>query len=462
MNAISPLAFLVGGISLGAFWLGYDLAGKKVETKILGGSEGRLATSDRPPALSVKPSQVEDVIAKLAADPQALAGTKLEEYPEATRNHPSFRNLIFAWLTTDPEKASYWLSFQSSPWVSQFLRDFGQSVAQRLPKAGIDFLLALKSPGKYPEFEAVLITQLPYIPGGFEQALKSDGPFPPQKRNEIIKLWAESDGGAALKHLRGVEIKKTELQKLLTAAVTTSPGDAIALAQEADPLGNDLLIGVLAKLANAHPSTLMQWMATYPDHPATGRAAVELWEAEIQAGTKRTIALESIPAEWQPYAKAVETLDISAEETANLISSKITAGERDVTKEKWQDLAFKTAKSYGEQDPEAALAWADALPGPLRQRALTSAAEAGAAINPPAVSEWLNGVQPSPERDGVIFNLVRQIPDDPHAALQWSSRIYSPALRGEAQAFALAKWNSLFPGSIPSRNSLHQTTSPIK
>jgi hypothetical protein len=398
---------------------------------------------------------------ELAADPLGLANRKVDDYPEEIRNHSLFQSLIFGWLTSDPKKASLWIAAQPTPWTAKFLNVFAQSVAERLPEAGLELLKAMHSPGKYPAFETLLINQLPLISSEFGEVLDPKSTlFPISRRADILELWAKTDGKLALEFSQKLDISTSDRDRLLVAAVNSAPNKVLESIIQSDLAGESNFELVFKALAGHSPELVRAWVKFHPEHPAAAQAYAELLEAQIGGGPGVAFQLDTLPETWRPFAGALTAFDTSnLKDSAQLISASIGDVENVVPKNSWLELSVKTAKRYGEQDSKGALAWADSLPPEYRGPALSAAAEAAAAVDPPAVSEWLNTVAPSVERDEAIMHLVKQIPDDPDAALRWSLHIVSPSLRTEAYSLALAEWQRLYPGSQPP-SGLQETNPP--
>ena len=97
---------------------------------------------------------------------------------------------------------------------------------------------------------------------------------------------------------------------------------------------------------------------------------------------------------------------------------------------------------WGEQDPSAALSWANTLKDPAqRQTAFASAFEGWAYHNPYAAADWLADRKETPERDAAALPLVRNLAKtDAEAAWAWSESIGNPSLRLDARLSTLKAW----------------------
>ncbi|WP_367871532.1 hypothetical protein [Luteolibacter sp. Populi] len=120
-----------------------------------------------------------------------------------------------------------------------------------------------------------------------------------------------------------------------------------------------------------------------------------------------------------------------------------------------------TTREWGQENPAAALAWADSLAdGGTRQAAYAGTFEGWAFQDPHAAANWLADKAEGSERDAATLPLVRNLlKSDAGAAWEWSDSIGDSALRLDARVSTLQAWSKRDPEAAQA--AYHQIASTL-
>lgn len=388
----------------------------------------------------------------LAASPALIAAHPVSSFPANVQRDLAFYGILVAWLQRDPGRAVTWITQQPAVWVSAFLEEFGDSVAQNSTGAAVDLTRRLNAPGKFSAFEDLLIATLPRHPQKLQEVLDSTL-LSEEKRTALRLAWAKLDGAAAITSARIAGSPAEDFRQLLKAAALTAPGPALAEAERlAGEDGGAARLALLDTLATENPEIVFRHFQKNPDDPALQRSALSAWQAIIDSGGSADAEMLQFYSARLPAAAAImgarsETDPVKA---AARLSAAPAPDSGSAAMEKGSETAGHIARNYAGTDPAGALSWAQSLPNAeWRQRAVLQAATTISQSDPVVLSEWLNTAPLSEDLDGVIASLVYQIPDDPQSAWLWSERISSPAVKEQTRSWLLANWRLFDPASVP-------------
>lgn len=239
-----------------------------------------------------------------------------------------------------------------------------------------------------------------------------------QLRSEAIPLlfgvWATRDAAGALAsagRLRDFTLRDSALTSVLAEIAHRNPALALAtLAQEPpNEARNHRFAAVFAAWAKSDQPAAATAALALPAGPTKDQAIAGVRGAKNLVGPDKTVEL---PAPFTSnYARLIRTGLLSVDEFHDLLESDLTAaaayldqhplGDKptDWERERRGDDVRQLAMAWTEQDPAAAIAWAERFDSPSKGWALSSAMPSWSEIDPIAAGTYLKNHGEAPGLD---------------------------------------------------------------
>lgn len=319
-----------------------------------------------------------------------------------------------------------------------------EPLAKSDPERAADLLIKLAGrPGQE------LLQESTWYGGGgkfLETLMTTLGPRNPERMREVLlKMGAQVTGS----------------EVLVNSMLRDNPALALQIAPaltKADLLGDYLMTplpvidstAAFAAVSGAPPSyfrdQIMERVLLEINRadPATAAALVEGFpEGEVRDSARLTLDLASASPEMRMMERAGRMArpgELSEEEKGRVLSTAIMAARGDLPEasrriSEWttgpaQDVALDYVGSYAasNDDPQAAIRWAAALPRESQQAAAYAGIAKGwTGADPVAASEWVNSLPEGAGREAAVGSFAAALAGrDPEAGLQWAATLVSP------------------------------------
>ena len=258
--------------------------------------------------------------------------------------------------------------------------------------------------------------------GAFERSLT----WPDHTRNKgaaaVIYGWALYDPQAA--HAAVMTVDDTSLQALLL----------------------DRIVAAWSHGENREGLTL--YISELPEGPARDRLTRILIREILSEGHDAVMEwAEGIPVEYGVAFKSVafaKAAGILAQDDHRIATDFVERNQGT----SWSAGGYPAvARRWANKDPEAALAWARALPDDSgRALAVRTAFVQWQKTNPALAEKWLFAAEPGPELDPARFVVARRLTaTSPREALELAQEMSDPAMKRESLATALSQWLQVDP-----------------
>ena len=228
--------------------------------------------------------------------------------------------------------------------------------------------------------------------------------------------WATADSGAAIAHFEGLE---DGMEKRFGAA------------------------GIIQGMLVNGVDDAMGFVQSLPEGEGDGRE--KGYYMSMIAGEKIEQGLDTA----QTWASTVTDPKLRSgaftEVTRELMRDDREAAAEYILKngedEAIATAANRLADSWAREDPKAVLKWADNLSGKAKAEAYEEAVESWVRESQDEVANFINDLDPSPERDSAVGAFAERVANDnPVTAMEWADTISNADLKLETQIDVARDW----------------------
>lgn len=272
----------------------------------------------------------------------------------------------------------------------------------------------------------------------------------------VVRNLPADELGPLLEELRDGKGAKDPRNRLLTNLLLTRWGQVDAdgafasLGKVSAKQGGGAANAILAGLAAVDPARAVAWL-TAPDntmqhqpwlgHQLASTLATEWARQDPEAALDWARGLDAGDQRMGAYAGIIDHLMESDPEQAAGVAMELSEGER-------PKLLGQVAESWAEQEPTAAVEWANSLELPReRSQALEDALSGWARSEPGQAASYVDEL-PLEERAALVGDLARTWAErEPAAAAEWLGSQEESGGKAEAMGHVMWNWTSQDPES---------------